>query len=366
MNYNALTAKISGQRRNLLNDNDYKSLSTLNDVPGVIRYLQQTNGYSNVLYLIPELRRSFLEERLALSFQEDYFKLYTFIPDFNIRRFLEAYYLKYEFKVLKQLIRTILDMDEISEHLPLLHILTKFEDEIDLVQISKVHDIHDFVHCFEHSKLYNFLTSAVLTSEDSFQVDSQLDIHFYTNIWKNVKKNFTGDDRTVLLDLIGTEIDLQNIMWIYRFKNSYDIENSLIYSFLVPIHYHVHKDYIIKLAQSNDIEDFRKILDTGPYKHFFDKFNLASSEEIASEIKNPTAKDVSKSFSFGNCYFDFMLNKHLKWYRKHPKSMASIMLFLFEKEWEANNLVNITEAIRYNASNSDIINSLHYRKKGHG
>ena len=51
-----------------------------------------------------------------------------------------------------------------------------------------------------------------------FDYEMQLDIHYYKEVWKLKDKLLNGDTLKAFTECIGTEIDLLNIMWIYRSK----------------------------------------------------------------------------------------------------------------------------------------------------
>ena len=63
-----------------------------------------------------------------------------------------------------------------------------------------------------------------------FRLEIALDHFYYSNLLSAIGK-LDKRDRTIALRLTGVEIDLQNINWIIRFKNFYDLSKSTYLEF---------------------------------------------------------------------------------------------------------------------------------------
>ena len=75
---------------------------------------------------------------------------------------------------------------------------------------------------------------ATVEQESSlFRLEVTLDHFFYTNLIHQAK-GLRGTDRREALRLIGVEIDLQNINWIIRFKNFYNLPLEQVLSLVIP------------------------------------------------------------------------------------------------------------------------------------
>jgi len=122
----------------------------------------------------------------------------------------------------------------------------------------------------------------------------------------------------------GTEIDLRNIMWIYRLKNYYSVTGSRIYAYLIPINYRLKTASINRMVQSGDSQSLMDEITGGPYGEIFTDFeNL--------ELK------------FGRA----MHKVYMEEAKKHPDSLAVVANYLFEKEMELHNITTILEGVRY-------------------
>ncbi len=76
--------------------------------------------------------------------------------------------------------------------------------------------------------------SHTVESEGSlFRMEIAFDHFYYQNLLASIDK-LDRRDRTIALRLAGVEIDLQNINWIIRFKNFYDLPLEAVLAAIVP------------------------------------------------------------------------------------------------------------------------------------
>lgn len=76
--------------------------------------------------------------------------------------------------------------------------------------------------------------SHTVESEQSlFRMEIALDHLYYRNLLSSIDK-LDRRDRTIALRLSGVEIDLQNINWIIRFKDFYDLPLDAVLAAIVP------------------------------------------------------------------------------------------------------------------------------------
>jgi V/A-type H+-transporting ATPase subunit C len=76
--------------------------------------------------------------------------------------------------------------------------------------------------------------SHTVESEGSlFRMEIALDHFYYQNLLASIDK-LDRRDRSIALRLAGVEIDLQNINWIIRFKNFYNLPLEAVLAAIVP------------------------------------------------------------------------------------------------------------------------------------
>ena len=84
-------------------------------------------------------------------------------------------------------------------------------------------DIADLILNLKDSIFYEPLSSLQNKSDlRLFDYEIALDLFYFKTLWK-VKDTFNKKDREVLTHTYGRQIDMLNIMWIYRTKKYYTV-----------------------------------------------------------------------------------------------------------------------------------------------
>lgn len=94
--------------------------------------------------------------------------------------------------------------------------------------------------------------TAVEQDGSLFKLEVALDHFFYTNLVIQAR-GLRGTDRREALRLIGVEIDLQNINWIIRFKNFYNLPLEEVLSLIIPSGFNLDSASIKKTYSSQNV-----------------------------------------------------------------------------------------------------------------
>lgn len=148
-------------------------------------------------------------------------------------------------------------------------------------------------------------------------------LHYFMNLWKAIDKHLLGRDKHLLKQLVGTEIDLRNLQWIYRLKHYYKVPVSQVYAKLIPISYRISVDKLMQLAEAKSTLE----LNNAPY-------NINFSEPVA-------------------------LERHLlRLYKRsailNPQTLAAALYYLLLKEAEVKNVTALSEGARYGLGPKDL------------
>jgi len=100
------------------------------------------------------------------------------------------------------------------------------------------------------------------------------DLHFYLTLWRGIK-TLDKHHRIAMQRVLGTEIDLQNILWIYRLKKYYGISGDTTYGYLVPVRYRLPADIFSRIIACKDITTMQSELSTTIYHNVFKNFTNA-------------------------------------------------------------------------------------------
>ena len=85
-----------------------------------------------------------------------------------------------------------------------------------------------------------------------FRMEIAFDHYYYDNLLAAIRK-LNRKDRTIALRLTGVEIDLQNINWIIRFKNFYDLPLEAVLAAIVPGGFNLEKSIIDELFRAQNV-----------------------------------------------------------------------------------------------------------------
>jgi vacuolar-type H+-ATPase subunit C/Vma6 len=95
--------------------------------------------------------------------------------------------------------------------------------------------------------------SHTVESEGSlFRMEIAFDHYYYKNLLSSIDK-LDKRDRTIALRLTGVEIDLQNINWIIRFKNFYDLPLEAVLAAIVPGGFNLDRAVMDQLYSAQNV-----------------------------------------------------------------------------------------------------------------
>ncbi|MCL2457125.1 MAG: V-type ATPase subunit [Defluviitaleaceae bacterium] len=139
-------------------------------------------------------------------------------------------------------------------------------------------------------------------------------------------------DRDSLRRVFGTEIDLRNILIIFRLKKFYGLDGDLIFSFLIPAKYKLNSDDLKNLAHT---KNFSQEVANGKYGAVFEN-NFEHGEQILSR---------------------FVYSQFKK--ERRRENLAVVCEYLFARRIEIKNLRAKNEGTRLGLSHEEIFSLLH-------
>ena len=164
-----------------------------------------------------------------------------------------------------------------------------------------------------------------------------LDIYYFKWMWKISHKVLKRNDLKIIKKSYGSEIDMLNLQWIYRAKKFYRLEDAQLYALVIPVFFRLTKQNIRDLVKANSNDEFRHVLDHISYTRKLDDNKIADLERV---------------------YEDFMKRLYRDSMKKYPYSIACIDSYLYHKDQEVENLIRLTECIRYRKSKEEIMEYL--------
>lgn len=199
--------------------------------------------------------------------------------------------------------------------------------------------IHDSIK-EDYQRLYQFCNPQQKEAMELYRQQLQykntvpeFNIDYFVKVWKQIGKFQGIQMKRVLREIFGTQIDWLNIMWMYRAKRFFDQTPEEIYTMLIPIHYKVKRAELQKMLDSQQMDEFIKIL--GNTAYFRGKEALVTMKD-----------EVSYHLAIKKMYRNIC--------KKYPMSMAFVFQYLYHKEQEIEHLTTAVEGIRYRLPTKEI------------
>lgn len=336
--YSGIITKTKALKAKLMSDEDYKHILSLSSVTGVISYLRDHPGYKHIFDYADEniAHRGQLELVLNYSLYQDYLKLYRF-SDSSQRTLLKLFSKKIEVNLLKAALRSIFSGEKLPRYTSMLDFINR-QSKVNFEVLYAAKSPKDFIDALANTSYYPTMSKIDLTSPDAmFKLESTLDITYFTTVWQAKDKIVKGSSLELMTKIVGSEMDLLNIIWIFRCKKYFRVDNTRLYGFIIPYNYRLKKSDLEALIEAPSIPEFVNVLSKTCYnsgKHIFD-------------VNNP-----EKSF------YTFLLDSYKGCLKDSPISMAPVMEFLYKKEVELDIITTLVECIRYDVPVMDTIKYL--------
>lgn len=333
--YSGIAVKTRAMSANHLTKFDYDQLCSMPNVTDVAVYLKNNTAYSEVFTDLNErsLHRGDIEALLTRHFRTIVEKIYKFINGKN-REFLKYVFLRYEIESMKIILRCIKAGEPARNYVETNDFFNNHLS-IDLNKLAQAKSITDFIEDLRGTQ-YQAVLSPILgikERQDMFSIEMTLDMYYFKRVYESIDKELTGTDKQLAYHSLGSEIDVLNLMWIYRSKRYYNVPKEIIYTYLTPYSYKIEKKLLTAMVEAESIEEMVTIARKTPYAHLFD--------------------DLDNRFIEQN-YIEFIYNLNKKMLKEEPYSIASMLVYIHFTEIEIKTITNIIEGIRYGLSSDEI------------
>ncbi|MBE6012181.1 MAG: hypothetical protein E7234_06455 [Lachnospiraceae bacterium] len=338
MDYSGINAKVKAMKGRLLDYSDYYELASLKSVESVGMKLRENVAYTEFMDSVlaqADHSRHIFEQKLLIIPVNDYYKIYRFIPDFNIKRYLKTLALKKEMLLIKLIFCSLYDERNITYSKDELEYISKFDLNFDVTKLIVSKNARELIDNLKGTEFYDILDGIYTEGISIFDLEMSLDFYYYNRLWRDKNKYLKGRNKSIMTDITGTEIDMQNIIWIYRLKKYYQIKSNDIFKYLIPIHYRLSGDSISKLVEAPNMNILYDYILNTPYGYAF--------------------KDES---DLTRCYNNVMYKAYER-YMTQQNSIAQITDFLHRKQIETENIISLIEGVRYSLSPDEIMKYLH-------
>ena len=322
--YPALNAKMKGMYTKELSQEELDELLRLSSLKDVINFLK--TKFSSLENTNENMNRREIEQELNNLFIEDILKISKYLNKKENEMFI-SFLSKYEINIVKNVYRNVTTNRDSKRYLRNVDNWTS-KMFISLQKINDVTSEKGFFEIIKNQK-YFYIFEEYKDSQNDIpleELEIKLDKFYFEKIYNEAKKY-----NKELENMIGTEIDLLNIITIYRAKNYYRYTNDEINSFLIPIFYKLTKNIVKDLINCNSSEEMLNILSKTLYKNAF------KNEGNIEHDKN-----------------QYLYNVYIKYFKEKLFNICTIYCYINLIDIEIKNIINIIEGIRYNIDKTEI------------
>ncbi len=322
--YPALNAKMKCMYSNNLSKEEFEELLRQSNLKEAISFIK--SKFPFLENLNEKMHRKELEQELNNLFIYDILKIFKYLNKNEIK-ILMQFLSKYELNCVKNVFRNVTTNRDSREYLKNIDNWTaKMFKNID--GINEITEETEFLELIKSEDYYKVFAEyeEIIENAPLEEIEVKLDKFYFEKIF-NLSKKYNKN----LLYLIGTEIDLLNIIWIYRAKKYFKYSENEIKEILIPINYKISKKVLEDLLNSEDFNDMKIVLNETKYRKVF------SDESKIEYDKNKYLYDIN-----------------IKLFRTKLFDICTVFCNINLLDIEIKNIINIIEGIRYKLDKSEI------------
>lgn len=282
-----LITRAHGLRRHLLKTEDYLGMVKAGNVAEMVGFLSKSD-YSAELGKFPAKELdAYLLETIFYHKLSDRFSTIIQISSERVGQALEQYYQKLEVEDIKRIIRAKHEKAEITEK-QLIPIPRKYQN-VNLQALSEAHTMSEMID-FLRVTPYGVLRDKVdlyYEYNNPLVLEAAAEKVYYRNLWRKLKDVLKRDE---ILGLLGTEIDLKNLLLIFSSKHI-KMERELIEELTMETHYRLSKNAITSMINV-PYGDIPSLLTWQPYAMLAKKAVTLFKEGEFTEMENAFSRYI--------------------------------------------------------------------------
>lgn len=321
--YSGLVTKTKAMHGRLLSDEEIARISEAESVEEIISFLRECGSYAPIYQSHEEIaHRAQVEAVINDSLYADYGRLYRFASGAQ-REGLSIIFLRYEINVLKDCLGHIRRGGD-GRGLSYLKLFFDRHADFDVAAVTSAGSFAELAQALEGTRYGAYFKEAQEAADADGGIG--LDILYYRMAWEKKDKLSDEGMKKIYTKLLGTEIDWQNIMWMYRCKRFYGRGNAQISADLIPVRYRIRKAEFKELLDADSLEEFVMVLGRTAYFTEKDAVVKLGDEVTFGRIMEKTYEQICRSY---------------------PMSLAPVLRYLYDKENEIDRLTSALEGVRY-------------------
>src|SRR5512134_1184723 len=260
--YAAISARVRAMYADLLTLQDMIRLNDSPDFPTFFSALK-TTAYGPYLEglkdkdITPKRVISQVKRKLA----DSYYSVIQMAPE-NTRPLVKQLYRYYETGNLKAVLRALVTVstwktDETALWERVRDVLFPMGAASVLpaqamVESGSVATAVDLLRGTPYEEILSFAMKRYSAEQNLFPLEVALDLAYWRRLWAEAKK-LTGQDREQGTKIIGSLLDMNNLMWAIRYKVYHKLSEEEVINYTLPFGYRVKDSDIRAIAAGGDI-----------------------------------------------------------------------------------------------------------------
>jgi V/A-type H+-transporting ATPase subunit C len=259
--YAAISARVRAKSADLLTPQEMARLSELPDFISLFNALKNT-AYGPYLESLKDKdinpRRVIIQIKRKLA--DSYNSVIQMSP-VQTRPLVKQFYRYYEIGNLKAVLRAIVTVSTWNSEMSLWErvrdvLFPLGPDSVlpaqAMVESGSVAVAVDLLQGTPYEETLSFAMKRYSTEQNLFPLEVALDLSFWRRLWAEAKK-LTGPDREHGVKIIGSLLDMNNLMWAIRYRVYHKLSEEEVINYTLPFGYRVQDSDIRAIAAGADI-----------------------------------------------------------------------------------------------------------------
>ncbi len=252
--YAAISARVRAMYSYLLSPQDFARLSDAPDFPTLITQLKQT-AYGPYLEnlkekdMTPQKVDLAIKGRLAAS----YYSVIHMAPE-HARFLLKQLYRYFEVQNLKAVLRAIItdpSWERVQDVLFPMGSMTLLPAQA-MVESGSVAAAVELLQGTPYYDTLSFAMKRYSAEQSLFPLEVALDLYYWRQLWQEAKK-LQGQDREQAARIIGSLMDVNNLMWVIRYKIYHQLSEEEVINYTLPFGFRVRDEDVRAIAAGADL-----------------------------------------------------------------------------------------------------------------
>lgn len=121
-----------------------------------------------------------------------------------------------------------------------------------MVESGSIASAVDLLHGTPYEEALSFAMKRYSAEQNLFPIEVALDLSYWRRLWAEAAK-LTGQDRQYGVRIIGSLLDMNNLMWAIRYRVYHKLSEEEIINYTLPFGYRVKDSDIRAIAAGGDI-----------------------------------------------------------------------------------------------------------------